>query len=66
MKLTVNGEIREVAEGLKLGELLDLYKLKPQGVVVELNLQVPGKNLYAELELHEGDTLEIVKFMGGG
>ncbi len=66
MRLTVNGEMREVPAGMRVTGLLELYRLKPEGVVVELNLEVPAKALYGELELKDGDRIEIVKFMGGG
>jgi sulfur carrier protein len=66
MNLTVNGESREFATGLTVLGLIELYKLKPQGVVVELNLDVPAKESYATLVLQAGDRVEIVKFMGGG
>ena len=66
MQVTVNGESIELAEGLSVGALLAQYKLKPEGVVVELNLDVPAKAKYGELWLKAGDKVEIVKFMGGG
>jgi thiamine biosynthesis protein ThiS len=66
MQVTVNGEPRSLPEGIKVDALLAMYKLKPEGVVVELNLEVPAKSAYSELMLREGDRIEIVKFMGGG
>jgi sulfur carrier protein len=66
MQVTVNGESRSLPDGLKVDALLALYKLKPEGVVVELNLEVPAKSAYSDLTLRDGDRIEIVKFMGGG
>lgn len=66
MRVTVNGEARTLPDGIKVSDLLALHKLRPEGVVVELNLEVPAKSAYAELTLREGDRIEIVKFMGGG
>ena len=66
MQVIVNGESIELAEGLSVSALLAQYKLKPEGVVVELNLEVPAKARYGELVLKAGDKVEIVKFMGGG
>jgi len=66
MLITVNGETCELPDGLTVSGLLEHYRLKPGGVVVELNLEVPGKDAYSRLELKAGDRVEIVKFMGGG
>jgi thiamine biosynthesis protein ThiS len=66
IQVTVNGETREIAHGLTVLGLIELYKLKPQGVAIELNLEVPSKERYGQITLQPGDKLEIVKFMGGG
>jgi thiamine biosynthesis protein ThiS len=66
IQLTVNGEARDIPAGLTVLGLIELHKLKPQGVAVELNLEVPDKERYGEITLQAGDKVEIVKFMGGG
>lgn len=66
MQVMVNGEARELPEGLRISDLIGLYRLKPEGVVVELNYEVPPKAQYGGLVLKAGDRVEIVKFMGGG
>jgi thiamine biosynthesis protein ThiS len=66
MKLTVNGKAAEIDAGSTLQSLLDELRLDSRQVVVERNLQVvPRQRFGAEL-LEEGDTLEIVHFVGGG
>jgi len=68
MEITVNGEVRDVEEGLNLTLLLERI-----GIGGERNLAIEhnGEFLDAEtdwdtVEIGEGDTLEIVHFVGGG
>lgn len=65
MQIIVNGQHREVSTPSTIGQLLQQLELEPQKVVVELNRNI----LTAEAlntELQEGDTLELIQFVGGG
>ena len=64
--ITVNGEPREVAEGVTLAQLLDELNIRPGRVVIELNRSIIAREAYGSAVLKEGDTLEIVHFVGGG
>jgi len=66
MNLTVNGKPTETAAGSTLQHLLDQLRLDCQQVVVERNRAVVLRQRFAEEFLAEGDTLEIVHFVGGG
>lgn len=66
MKLRVNGDPMEVAPGTTVTRLLEELKLKPELVVVELNLNILKRDELAEATLKEGDQVEIVHFVGGG
>ena len=66
MKLTVNGDPMEVSQGLTLRRLLEQLNLKPELVVVELNLNILRRDELASVALKEGDRVEIVHFVGGG
>ena len=66
MTLTVNGKPREAAPGTPVEELLNQLRLDCQQVVVERNGQIVPRQRYAEELLADGDTLEIVHFVGGG
>ena len=65
MKLTINGEGREVAAATVLS-LLEELGLKPQATVVELNLEIVDRAAYGETPLAAGDVLELVRIVGGG
>ena len=65
--LTVNGDRREVARGTTLAELLRAHDLDPRMVVVEHNRVIlRDRDAFPALELRDGDSLEIVHFVGGG
>jgi len=66
MKITLNGESREVAEGTTLAALVEQLALKGDRIAAERNLEVVPRAKYAETLLADGDRLEIVTFVGGG
>jgi len=66
MKIAVNGEDKEIANGLSLDSLLEQLQIRPARVVVELNRNIVSRDVYGATMLVEGDKLEIVHFVGGG
>ena len=66
MRLIVNGEILEKSYAGTVMELLDELHIKPEQVAVEVNLSIVKKDAYSTFTLHDGDNVEIVKFVGGG
>lgn len=66
MQITVNGESREVSEGITLAQLLDELKLPTKYFAVEVNLAVIPRREHPQHRLSEGDRLEIVTLVGGG
>lgn len=65
MKLTINGEAREVGARTVL-QLLEELGLEPGRTVVEKNAAIVERALYPDTILAEGDVLEIVRLVGGG
>ena len=66
MKITLNGEKKSVPDSVTVLGLLELLKIQHQRVAVELNETIVKKDRYALTALQEGDSLEVVSFMGGG
>ncbi len=66
MRIVVNGQEWTQRDGLSVAELLAALSLEPRRVAVELNKQIVPRAEYAQVVLHEGDTLEIVTLVGGG
>ena len=56
----------ELSQGTRLTDLLGRLKLKPELVVVELNLDILKREELANAVLKEGDQVEVVQFVGGG
>jgi len=66
MTLMVNGERREVPHLATIGELLDHFRIQHQAVGVLQNGAVIARADFATAPVHEGDNLDIVRFVGGG
>jgi sulfur carrier protein len=65
MTLKVNGEaLSTAAETVQA--LIEELDVAAGGVAVEVNLAVVRKRDYATFRLKDGDTVEIVNFVGGG
>ncbi|MET1754094.1 sulfur carrier protein ThiS [Novosphingobium sp. RD2P27] len=66
LQLTVNGEPRRIAPGASIADLVSSLELDPKKVAVEHNGVIVPRSTLAEATLADGDTLEIVHFVGGG
>jgi sulfur carrier protein len=66
MVIRVNGEPRDVAEGLTIIDLLSNLGLRSDRVAVELNRAIVKQQRWAETVIPPGAELEIVQFVGGG
>ena len=66
MDLIVNGERRSVALGTTVGQLLAELKVASERIVVEVNMKILKRAEHAGTLLHEGDVIELVRFVGGG
>ena len=62
----VNGENLDVS-GKSISELLEMLEFVPSHVAVELNEQtIVPKDEYDSTRVKDGDTVEVVRFVGGG
>lgn len=66
MKVTVNGEAREVEPGTTVRALLDAIGAPAAGIAVEVNQEIVRKAEHPARELREGDRVEVVGLVGGG
>ena len=66
IELLVNGKPHGLPAGLSIAELLEHLELNPKQVAVEVNLQVVPRESHATHRLAEGDTIEVMTFVGGG
>ena len=66
MKITVNGQAKDVNAATITELLAELQVKSPDQVAVELNGGILYQSDYAGTALNEGDVVEFVYFMGGG
>ena len=66
MTIQINGEPREVSEGLTVTDLLDQLGFRGDRVAVERNLELLPRGQWAGTRLEPGDRFEVVHFVGGG
>jgi sulfur carrier protein len=66
MTLTLNGQARELVIGVTLSDLLASLQLADKLVLVERNGDAVPRADFPVTTLGEGDTIEIVRMVGGG
>jgi thiamine biosynthesis protein ThiS len=66
LAITVNGEPRRLPGPATLADLLRHLDLDPRTIVVEHNRRIVRRPQLQETPLAEGDTVELVHFVGGG
>lgn len=66
ISITVNGEHRRVSAGLTIAGLAAELGLAPEKVAVERNLEIVPRSTLGDVTVDDGDSLEIVHFVGGG
>ncbi len=62
----VNGEFRQVPGGISISEMLSEIGLDSRKVAVERNREIVPRSALGEVCVDDGDTYEIVHFVGGG
>ena len=66
VQIVVNGEAREVPEGLGVSALLVHLGLPSDRVAIERNLEILPRSQWVATSVQAGDRYEIVHLVGGG
>jgi sulfur carrier protein len=66
MKLTLNGELREISQSKTVSDLLRSLGLVEKLVLVEQNGQAVLRENFAATSVKDGDKIEIVRMVAGG
>jgi thiamine biosynthesis protein ThiS len=66
LQIELNGEQREVPDGLNVPGLLAHLGVNPARVAIERNLEILPRSAWEATLLAPGDRFEIVHFVGGG
>jgi thiamine biosynthesis protein ThiS len=65
MKIILNGSAVDT-ESSDLAALVDSQGLEPSSLVIEHNKNVVKQESWAATPVKEGDTIELLNFVGGG
>jgi thiamine biosynthesis protein ThiS len=66
MNITLNGTPHELDGELSIVALLQSLNVKAEQVAVAVNGEVVRRRAWPETEIRRGDTVEIVRAVGGG
>jgi len=66
VQVTLNDEPRTFAAGATVADLVSALGLGPRRIAVEVNRAIVPRIEYGSTVLHEGDTVEVIHFVGGG
>ena len=64
--IMINGTPVTFDRPTTVGAYLDTHQYRRNQIAVELNYEILPKSKYDEVILKDGDTLEVVSFVGGG
>ena len=66
MQIKVNGEVREIPEGSTMLDLIRSLGLEERVMASALNMEIVKQDAWGKAVLQEGDTIELLDFVGGG
>jgi sulfur carrier protein len=66
VKFVLNGETQEAAAPLSVLDLLQLHDLQQRRVAVAINSQVVPRSRFAQVQVDDGDRVEVIQAVGGG
>jgi sulfur carrier protein len=66
MKITCNGETKEITPNTTLLSFIRDMNLNPDTVVAECDGRIVKREEYDNLVLSEENVLELIRFVGGG
>ncbi|MBT6037018.1 MAG: sulfur carrier protein ThiS [Kordiimonadaceae bacterium] len=66
INVTINGDQHAIDKVLCLNDLLASFDIDGDKVAIEHNLEIVPKSTFDQIMIGDGDTLEIVHFIGGG
>lgn len=64
--IKINGENKFIPQNISIVELLEIFKINKERVVIELNKEILKKDGFSITTIKENDEIEVVTFVGGG
>jgi thiamine biosynthesis protein ThiS len=66
MELFINGEARQLPDGLSAAGLIVHLAMQNERLAMEVNREIVPRSQFDSYELKPGDRIEIVRAIGGG
>lgn len=66
MQIMINGISQDLVQQQLLSDFLAAKGIAPERVVVEINRLIVKREHFVSTTLNEGDSVEIIRFVGGG
>lgn len=66
MQIYLNGEEKQIPEGLDMAGLIDLLELTGQRIAVEVNEELVPRSTFSGHPLRTEDRVEVIHAVGGG
>ena len=66
MTVMINGERRDIPDGLTVAAMLDHLNLTGKRIAIERNLDILPLGSWQQTQVQPNDSFEIVHFVGGG
>jgi len=66
MQIKVNGEIRDIPKGSTMLDLIRSLGVEERVMASALNMEIVKQDAWGSALLKEGDTIELLDFVGGG
>ena len=66
IRVTINGDEQEIPNAMPLSEYVSSLGVNPKMIAIAYNGEVLRRDEWAEVTLSDGDSLEVVRAVGGG
>ncbi len=66
INLTINGEVKQFSTPLSVTSLIEILGYTGKRIALERNGEIVPRSTYPQVQLADGDKLEVVVAVGGG
>ena len=66
MHIVINGQKKEIFAAQNLREIVGQFSSNPAAPIPQINLPIIKKAQWDAVSVNDGDTIELVSFVGGG
>ena len=66
MKVTVNGQPKELPQAKTIADVVGTFCTNSKSIIAEINGTIVRPDRWSSTSIKDGDTIELVSFVGGG